>query len=170
MPKRFTVIRDTNEKEGHGWFFNQTSSWCENTKEVKLDTGDYTFEGYEKMFTIERKATTSEISLNLFEDRFERELERMEDIEYPFVVCEFSYQDMLDFPQNSTIPKHRWEYLKVNNNSLLRALIEFQAKYKAKWILAGKDNGRRISSCIMKRMAEMIENAEKATKPRRNKK
>lgn len=175
MPDKYTVIRDTNEKKGHGWQFTTSSSWCEGTKELHLDTGDYTFEGHENLFTIERKADTSEISLNVFEPRFERELQRMESIEYPFVICEFTYQDVLNFPENSGIPKFRWSHLKATNNSILKCLIEFQAKYKAKWLLVGKDNGKRVASCIMKRMTEIIENGKRITtiaesRPRKNKK
>jgi ERCC4-type nuclease len=170
MPNKYVVIRDTKEKEGHGWFFTHSTPWCNGTKPLHLDTGDYTFEGHEKLFTIERKADTAEISLNIFEPRFVRELERMEEeIEHPFVVCEFSYQDVLDFPKNSGIPPYRWNHLKISNNTMLKAITEFQVKYKAKWILAGKDNGKRVASCIMKRMTEIIENAE-PSKPRRNKK
>lgn len=171
--QKFVVIKDTNEKEGKGWNFTTGSSWCSGMVREHMDTGDYTFEGYHKLFTIERKADTSEVSMNVFEERFVRELERMEEIDYPFVVCEFSYQDVLDFPNNSGIPAFRWKYLKTTGNALLKRIMEFQVKYKAKWILTGEGNGQRVSSCIMKRMAEIINETRNRTttsRPRANKK
>lgn len=172
---RHLVIKDTNEKEGKGWNFSNTSSWCAGQVREHMDTGDYTFADYQKLFTIERKADTSEISMNIHEERFVRELERMNEIEYPFVVCEFSYQDVLDFPKNSGIPQWRWPKLKTTNNAILKYIMEFQMKYRAKWILAGAGNGQRVAACIMKRMAEIINESKNrstttTSKPRRNKK
>ena len=49
MTNRFTVIRDTREKKGHGWFFEDDGSYCEGTSISKLDVGDYSIDGLEHM-------------------------------------------------------------------------------------------------------------------------
>jgi hypothetical protein len=164
MAKQYTVLRDTREKDGFGWKFNP-SVWCLGTEERKLDTGDYTLEGLEDRFVIERKADTSEFSKNVMEARFVRELERLNDYDYPFIVLEFSMQDILDFPANSKIPPYKWSRLKVTNQMMLAKLMEFQVKFRARWILAGAGNGHRVASCLMKRIAEKI-NVKPRRKPR----
>jgi hypothetical protein len=91
---RYTVIRDTREKEGYGWYFNEQSldrrpPSCNGTIEQKLDTGDYSLVGYEDILTIERKNDFSELWVNLSErDRFEEEMARMVNIKYSYILIE----------------------------------------------------------------------------------
>ena len=59
----FTIIVDTREQTPWEFGFH-------NTAKRKLDTGDYSMEGYESLFTIERKRSVSEIANNLSENRF----------------------------------------------------------------------------------------------------
>jgi hypothetical protein len=173
MNKLYTVVRDTREKEGHGWMFSPCD-WCNGTVIEALPTGDYTLKGLENIFVIERKANTSEFSRNILEARFIKELERLQEFEFPYVVLEFNMDDILNFPENSGIPKMYWKSLaKISPRLILAKLMEFQLKYKTKFILAGSGNGHRIASCLMKRMVELVNEREKerpATKPRRNKK
>ena len=58
---KFTVIRDTREKKGHGWWFDE-SSHCTGTEVKKLDVGDYSIKGREEIVCIERKESVSEIA------------------------------------------------------------------------------------------------------------
>ena len=51
---RFTVIRDTREKEGHGWWFDE-NAYCIGTEKTKLDIGDYSIKDKEHILCIERK-------------------------------------------------------------------------------------------------------------------
>ena len=76
MATKYTVIKDTREQEG--WFFTQTTA-CDGMVREKLDTGDYSLRGYEELLAIERKGKISEFARNIVENRFERELERLED-------------------------------------------------------------------------------------------
>jgi hypothetical protein len=71
----------------------------------KLDTGDYTVYGYEKQFTIDRKASLSELYSNLFKDysRFKKEILRCEGME-AYILCEFPYNSIARFPHDSGIP------------------------------------------------------------------
>lgn len=54
MVDKFSIIRDTREKEG--WNFDFYSSCAIESRGLK--TGDYTLEGLEEILCIERKANT----------------------------------------------------------------------------------------------------------------
>jgi hypothetical protein len=43
---RFTVIRDSREKEGHGWWYDE-DAYCIGTEITKLDIGDYSIKDKE---------------------------------------------------------------------------------------------------------------------------
>ena len=46
----------------------------------KLNTGDYSIEGMESIFTIERKMSVSEIANNITENRFKDVLDRLDKV------------------------------------------------------------------------------------------
>ena len=145
----YSVVRDTREGQGQGWFFSESSS-CEGTLRYKLDTGDYSIVGLENVFTIERKGTTGEFAHNIVEARFDRELERLKEFKYAFVILEFTYQDILDFPKNSGIPEKKWKYLKIRPKFILKRLLEFRLKYPTIHFLLTGDEGKRVATQIIK--------------------
>ena len=51
---KFTVIRDTREKKGHGWWFDD-NAYCEGTIVQKVEIGDYTIQDMEHLFGKEQK-------------------------------------------------------------------------------------------------------------------
>jgi hypothetical protein len=146
----YRVWRDTREKLG--WSFPR-SSGCDGTSDRTLKTGDYTIEGMEDRFTIERKGTVGELAQNLFQDRFRRELDRMEQCEHAYLVLEFSVADVMTFPVNSGIPPSRWRFLKVTPQLLLRRLQEVQIAHPRLHV-AG-DHGREYAQGLFRRMAEI---------------
>ena len=73
---RFKIIKDTREKKGHGWWFEE-DAYCIGTEVSKVDVGDYAIEGMEHLLCIERKESVSEFAGNCGEKRFHRELEKM---------------------------------------------------------------------------------------------
>lgn len=139
----YTVIKDNQEKlQGNGWFFQPM--------EVKhLKTGDYTLVGYEDVLTIERKASTGEIAKNITEKRFERELERMKNFRWPFMIFEFDLIDVKYFPENSGIPREIWPKLRITSNFMLKKLAEYQVYYPVKIIFASKF-GKETAETIFK--------------------
>lgn len=151
--RRYEVIRDTREQ--NGWNF-PASNVCAGTVVDTLKTGDYTVVGYQHLLCVERKGSTAEVSMNVFQKRFERELVRLEEFKYPFVVCEFTLADVVSFPFNSGIPQKKWGDLKVTPQLLMKRINEFQIKYKTKWIFAGC-NGREFTSSLIKRVIESEE-------------
>ena len=43
---RFQIIKDTREKKGHGWWYDE-NAYCSGTTVAKVDIGDYAIEGME---------------------------------------------------------------------------------------------------------------------------
>jgi|TARA_R100000900_G_scaffold137044_1_gene115302 ERCC4-type nuclease len=151
--KKYTVIRDTREHNDKGWLFD-TSARCDGTSTSKLDTGDYSIEGLEDIFCIERKGSVSEFARNVTENRFERELERLESFKYPFIILEFEMSDIIDYPKNSGIPYRQRNQLRFKGPFILKRLLEFQMKYKTKILLCGR-RGKEVASSIFKRVLEI---------------
>lgn len=150
---KYTVIRDNQEKANR-WEFAKTDI-CQGMIEKHLITGDYTLCGLEDVFIVEKKSSTGEISKNIFDLAFEKELIRMEQFIYPFVICEFTIEDIFRFPFDSGIPQKFWKKLHVNNHVILKRINEFQLKYKTKWIFAG-NYGQEVSEDLFKRVLQLV--------------
>ena len=94
----YTVIKDTREQDGYTFeAFTGRYTSCKGMIVEKLDTGDYSLEGLEDRLCIERKGRISELAINLGKDkaRFMREIERMKEFEFRFLVLEFSFGQSL---------------------------------------------------------------------------
>jgi hypothetical protein len=148
----FLVIRDTREKPEHGWDFVKSKE-CDGTSIEKLDDGDYSIKGLEKTLAIERKGSISEWAGNLFDDgRFERELDRLQLYKYSFILLEFDFKDLMNYPYSSGIPKSKWRYIKIRGPLLLRRTIELIIKYPRTQILFCGKFGHDIALSIFKRV------------------
>lgn len=151
---KYNVIRDTREQErGDGWWFPE-SERCAGTIVQTLKTGDYTLEGFEESFVIERKSGIAEIAGNITEARFERELERMEAFAFPFVIAACTWDDVYRFPVGSGIPTYQWPKLRVTNHFIVRRLCEYMMRYKTKIILAGS-HAQLVAGSLFKRLIEL---------------
>lgn len=151
MPKsKFTAVVDTREKRDVLLF--PEDKYCTGTKRKALKTGDISIEGLEDIFVIERKRTTAEISMNAFEDRFKRELERLQQFKYKFILCQFDANTILNFPKGSGIPPRFWDSVCVSGSYLLARIMYIQINYKIPVILAGTE-GFKVAFAIMKQVA-----------------
>lgn len=89
-----TIIRDTREKDGHGWIFEADEKKSGPPRIAKtvvkmIDAGDYSVEGLEHLIRIERKQGFTEVIGNFLEkDRFEREMEKLKAIKYKYIFIE----------------------------------------------------------------------------------
>ena len=145
----YTIIRDTREKEGHGWMFAQHSSEhrpprCFGTTTRTLETGDYSVVGYTDILAIERKANFAELWVNYSAQKrpaFEEEMERMSQIRHSYLIIEsLLIPDVL----NLSPP----QFTKgVPGKSLIRWLISLSIKYGVKIIPAGSC-GKQIAQMI----------------------
>lgn len=151
----YTVIRDTREKENQGWVFNldarEKKYLCQGTEQSKLDTGDYTVTGYEDVLCIERKGSVSEWSKNITEKRFRRELDRMLNFPYSFILLEFTLEDLLKYPSGTRIPRkirRRVMKGKVILSLTLQLMIDYP---KIHFMFCGND-GKKVCKNIFRRI------------------
>ena len=148
----FTVIKDTREKDGKGWSFEPRSR-CKGTVIQKMDEGDYTLEGFEKLLCIERKGGVAEFAANVTQKRFVNELERMRSYKYGFIILEFNMRDVIRFPVGSGIPKHKLKFVRMNSGFFLKKTIEIISSYPTNIIFA--DNyGSDVAMSIFNRVVE----------------
>ena len=149
IDESFTIIVDTREQLP--WEFDGHA-----TSSRKLDTGDYSIEGLENIFCIERKRSVSEIANNISEKRFVDVLDRMSQFSHKFMLLEFTFNNVLDYPVGSTVPKRVWSSLKINSKYILKYLTTISIKYGVHTIYCGnKDNAETMALSIMKRMFEI---------------
>lgn len=145
----FTIIVDTREQTP--WEFENYT-----TANKKLDTGDYSIEGLQDIFAIERKRTVSEIANNITEPRFKDVLDRLEKFKHKFILLEFTLNNVMDYPVGSTVPKRMWHTLKITSKYILKYLTEINIKYNIHTIYCGnRENAEEVAISIMKRMVEL---------------
>lgn len=142
-----TVIIDTREQ--NPWRFATSK-----TKVQTLKTGDYTLEGYEDLLVIERKGCIGEFAKNISEDRFERELERLENFKYSFIILEFNMGEVITYPIGSGVPYFLHKRIRARGPYIFRRLTELMTQYKTKIILAGS-HGQDTARSIFKRVMEI---------------
>lgn len=144
----FHIIIDTREQ--HPWLFEHM------TKSVsKLDTGDYSLQGMESIFCIERKASVSEVANNITEKRFKDVVERMSKIPHAFLLLEFNLEDIMIYPVGSNVPKKMWDKLKITPKFILKHLIELQLNHNIKILFCGdSENAEKMAISIMRKVYE----------------
>jgi ERCC4-type nuclease len=149
---KFIIIRDTREKERQGWYW-QKSMACDGTIISKLDTGDYSIKGYEKLLTIERKGSVAEFAKNITEGRFADELDRMRAYKYGFVLLEFTMDSIVSYPEGSTVPRYLWRKIRVKGPYIIKKMVEFHLVYNTKIILCGQ-YGQAVATGIIRGVIE----------------
>lgn len=122
------MIIVVDSREQMPWDF---SFFDYETIEKKLDTGDYSIDGTDKLIAIERKRSSGEIAVNLGlkKKAFDAEMERMSDFRFKYLVFEFSINDLLAFPRQSGIPQNLLSKIKMNAKYMIKCLEEYQNKY-----------------------------------------
>jgi len=148
---KFKVIIDTREQQP--WHFERTIA-----EHKKLDTGDYSVEGYEHLLCIERKKSVSEIANNITESRFKDVIERMNSYKYSFLMLEFSLNDIYRYPVGSNVPKHMWSKLKISPGFIIKNLLELQLKNNIKILFCDNPtNASKMALSLMKKVFEIEE-------------
>lgn len=143
------IVIDTREQQP--WEFSRCV-----TASKKLDTGDYSLEGYEHLLCIERKKSVGEIANNIVEKRFKDVIERMTNYKYAFFIMEFNMQDILNYPIGSNVPKKMWDKLRVSSGFILKVLLEIQLKYNIKILFCGNaSDASRVAQSLMTKVYEL---------------
>lgn len=157
MSSKFFILYDN--KEQNPWRFIK-SDYCEGSERAHLKTGDYTLRGYEDQFVIEKKATASELYNNLCTNdfkRFEKELIRLTEIPHAFILCEFTMNDIYNFPNNSNLPPLVKKKIGNKSSFFLSKFLEIQVKYNIPIILAGAQ-AKQVALSLFKRIKENVKN------------
>jgi DNA excision repair protein ERCC-4 len=148
MADPFTIIVDTREQMPWEFGFHTTSR-------RKLDTGDYSIEGFENILAVERKKSVSAIATNLTESRFPDVLKRLSEIKHNFILCEFTLEEVYKFPEGSDIPQSKRDKLRISGKYIVKRLIEIQMDYNIPIIFCeDHDLAERYAVSIMKRIYE----------------
>lgn len=144
----FTVIVDTREQ--NPWELRHYT-----TAKKKLDTGDYSIEGYEDILCIERKYSISEFANNMREKRFIDVLDRMSKYKYSYIIMEFDFEDILNFPIGTDIPKKVWDKLRMSPAYIIKYIADIQMKYGVHVLFCGSPLGaEKMALSIMRRVIE----------------
>jgi len=164
---KYTVVRDTREKVDQGWHFPE-SERCAGTLIQKLDVGDYSLLGFEKLVTIERKGSVSEFCGNLTQSRFvgeyiegkeldkQSEILRLEGIQWPFILLEFEIDDLFKYPYIHDVPVKLRRDIIFKGPAAVKKVLELQMRYKTRIIFCG-NRAKDVASSIFKRVVEEIE-------------
>ena len=145
----FKIIVDTREQ--HPWEFNKMEKTV-----AKLDTGDYSLEGLQEFFCIERKCNVSEFANNITEKRFKDVVERLSKVQHAFLLFEFNLEDILRYPVGSTVPKRMWSKLRISPKFILKHINELQLLHNVKILFCGDAaNAEKMALALMRKMYEL---------------
>jgi len=130
----YKIIQDTREKRPLDFSFYEAEVTV-----AKLNAGDYTAEGLEDKLFIERKANSGELCNNFGSKRraFFDELDRAKDMPYKYIVCEFSYADIMNFPKNSGIPNRSLPYVRMNSGYMKKTIESIEIEYGITFFFCG---------------------------------
>jgi hypothetical protein len=142
----FTIIIDTREQQP--WSFSEYV-----VANKKLDTGDYSIDGLQEIFAIERKKSINEIANNIVEPRFKDVIARLSQLKYSFLLLEFSMTDVLNYPIGSNLPKKMWDKVKITPAFIMKNILDWQLKHNIKVLFCNNaSNAEKIAEYILKRI------------------
>jgi hypothetical protein len=142
----FTIIIDTREQQP--WSFSEYV-----VANKKLDTGDYSIDGLQEIFAIERKKSINEIANNIVEPRFKDVVARLSQLKYSFLLLEFSMTDVLNYPIGSNLPKKMWDKVKITPAFIMKNILDWQLKHNIKVLFCNNaSNAEKIAEYILKRI------------------
>jgi ERCC4-type nuclease len=147
------ILVDTREKNEHRFEFSSFADENTSVKFQKLDIGDYAIDGLDDL-CIERKGSVSELIRNLTnkEDsvRFAKELEKLANKKYAYLILCFSLEDLLKGARFST----------VSPNYILSLLLEIQCKYNL-YVLFGAENSEFLIYKILKKHWDLMNGSKR---------
>jgi len=152
---RFTIIRDTREKKGHGWWFDE-DAYCIGTEAIKLDIGDYSIKDKEHVLCIERKESVTELAGNCGEKRFLEQLKKMSSFPYAFLLLEFTWDSIYNYPIGTNIPLDKINKVKIKGEYIMRVLTSAQIEHSIHVIACGNQmRAEQIAFRIMRHVNDL---------------
>ena len=125
---KFTIIRDTREKATGGWFFD-VDPYCDGTTIAQLKAGDYTVAGLEDFICIERKQSVDEFAHNCIEKRWRRCMEKMHQCKHSYLIFEFSWADIDNYPASAKVPAHVKAKLRISPALIKKVVADARERY-----------------------------------------
>lgn len=142
----FTIIIDTREQQP--WNFQEYT-----TAHKKLDAGDYSIEGLQNIFAIERKKSINEVANNIVEPRFKDAIARLAQCKYSFLLLEFGMTEVLNYPVGSNLPKRLWDKIKISPAFLMKNILDWQLKHNIKVLFCNNSsNAEKTAEYIIKKI------------------
>lgn len=146
----FTVVIDSREQRPFTFEGFRTDSrqryapLVVPTVVAGLGQGDYSLLGHEHRMAVERKSLADLYgTLGQGRERFERELQRLHQLEWAMVVVEADWEDILCRPP---------ELSKLNPKTIFRSVIAWMQRYRnVHWWAA---DGRRAAEAVTLRCLE----------------
>ena len=86
-------------------------------------------------------------------------MERLKRIRWRVIVCEFTMEDIFDFPARSGIPGTKRALLRVTPQFLMKRLNEIFVVHKIPIIFAGR-KGKEYVASLFRRMIENVNPTE----------
>jgi ERCC4-type nuclease len=147
---KFLVIKDSREQLGYDF---PQDNYCAGTKIEKVDVGDYSIEGLSHLIFLDRKKSTSELSMNMLEERFDKLLKKASKYKYKFLLFEFDYEDILTYPINSGIPRSQFKRIRVKPAFIASFVARIEIEYGIHIIYAGNaDRAEKICYNLLKQI------------------
>jgi len=144
---KITVIRDRREKAGYGWYFKEYPGI--KLVEKTLKKGDYSIEGLENVFRIERKHDAKEVfgwlGSKVNAKRAANTIAELSQIKHSFLIIESSLEEILQGTPFSG----------VDPNWILSRLMSF-AVQGVHIIFAGKD-AEKVAVMLIRKIAKLYE-------------
>jgi DNA excision repair protein ERCC-4 len=116
------IVTDTREQKPYEF------PGVESVIKKALNVGDYTLQGFEDRFAVERK-TLNDLATSMGSDRerFEREMVRAQDLDHFAVVIEAEQEEVADYAGTKACPNY---YSAIYPNSILGTIEKWPAKYE----------------------------------------
>jgi hypothetical protein len=93
------------------------------------------------------------------EKRFINVLERMSKYKYAYIIMEFDFDAIINFPVGSDIPKYIWKNLRINPAYIIKYISDIQVKYNIKVLFCGSPyNAEKMAVSLMRRILETKNN------------
>ncbi len=151
IPSPFVVVVDTREQAGFEFRGLRADARQQNrplqvlTKVGTLKQGDYSIEGFETSVAVERKSKADLFgTLGQQRKRFERELERLNDLQFACVVVEADWPEILLDPA---------EHSSLNPKTIIRSVIAWQQRFQRVhwWACAGRSMAESVTYRVLER-------------------
>ena len=117
----------------HAWL-NITQ---EDIKDIGSPLSELVKKDKEHLLCIERKESVAELAGNCGEKRFLRELKAMASFPHAFLLLEFDWHDIEQYPVGSRVPESKWSKIRIKGKYIMRVLSSAMVEHGIKVIACG---------------------------------